>query len=161
MKHIFPVLALLLLLSDPATAQSFELVVRDNLAKMNMEQVSRLTTDSLVVTAVSDQGRSKVNYLNRALTEKERKAVLSFLKTYPMDSLQAVYFMDYSNYTVIDEEHYPRSIELSIAYNGRSVGSKATNAWVGYYDRLFQMMNQLLPREAGIVLDKSKFNVFY
>lgn len=144
-----------------AGAQQFEIIVRDNLAKMNMEQVSKITSDSVVITAVSDQGRSRVNYLNRLLTEKERDAMVGFLAKYPLDSLVQEYFKDYSNFTIIDEEHYPRSLDITIVVGDKRISSKATNAWVGLYDRLFKMMNTILPSEAGILLDKSKFNVFY
>lgn len=147
--------------STIAGAQQFEIIVRDNLAKMNMEQVSKITSDSVVITAVSDQGRSRVNYLNRLLTEKERVAMMGFLARYPLDSLVQEYFKDYSNFAIIDEEHYPRSIDITIVVGDKRISSKATNAWVGLYDRLFKMMNTILPPEAGILLDKSKFNVFY
>jgi hypothetical protein len=144
-----------------SSAQQFEIIVRDNLAKMNMEQISKITSDSVVITAVSDQGRSRVNYLNRRLTEKERRVVNDFLKSYPVDSLVQEYFKDYSNFTIIDEEHYPRALELTVSIGDKRTTSKATNAWVGLYDRLFRMMNTILPSEAAILLDKSKFNVFY
>lgn len=150
-----------LLWSLSSSAQQFEIIVRDNLAKMNMEQVSKITSDSVVITAVSDQGRSRVNYLNRRLTEKERRVVNDFLKSYPVDSLVQEYFKDYSNFTIIDEEHYPRALEVTVSIGDNRITSKATNAWVGLYDRLFQMMNTILPSEAAILLDKSKFNVFY
>jgi hypothetical protein len=150
-----------LLWSLSSSAQQFEIIVRDNLAKMNMEQVSKITSDSVVITAVSDQGRSRVNYLNRRLTEKERRIVNDFLKSYPVDSLVQEYFKDYSNFTIIDEEHYPRALEVTVSIGDKRTTSKATNAWVGLYDRLFRMMNTILPSEAAILLDKSKFNVFY
>jgi len=150
-----------LLWSLSSSAQQFEIIVRDNLAKMNMEQVSKITSDSVVITAVSDQGRSRVNYLNRRLTEKEQRVVNDFLKSYPVDSLVPEYFKDYSNFTIIDEEHYPRALEVTVSIGDKRTTSKATNAWVGLYDRLFRMMNTILPSEAAILLDKSKFNVFY
>ncbi|MFN8153474.1 MAG: hypothetical protein U0Y08_04200 [Bacteroidia bacterium] len=144
-----------------AEAQTFEVVIRDNMGRMNMEQNYRFTNDSLVITAVSDNGRTHVNYLNRKLTAAEKKSVADFVSKFPVDSLREVYFDDYSNYTIIDEQHYPRSIDLMITRKETTYVSKATNAWVGLYNRVFELVNSMVPQETIIPFDKSKFNVFY
>lgn len=144
-----------------ADAQSYEIVIRDNLARMNMEQNYKFTTDSLVITSVSDNGRTHVNYLNRKLTPEEKKTLTTFIQKFPADSIKEVYFDGYSNYEIIDDEHFPRSIDLMITKKNIIYVSKATNSWVRLYDQLFEVVNKMIPAEARIAYDKSKFNVFY
>lgn len=144
-----------------ANAQVYEIVIHDNTAHMNMAQDYKITTDSLVITAVSDNGRTHVNYLNRKLTTAEKKSMLEFMKKFPVDSLKELYFDGYSNYEVIDDEHFPRSVDLMITRNNITYVSKMTNVWVALYNRIFEMVNVLVPEEAKIAYDKSKFNVFY
>lgn len=161
MKKVLVLLLLVCAVAIKAEAQTYEIVIRDNLAKMNMEQNYRITTDSLVITAVSDNGRTHVNYLNRKLSAGEKKLLQEFMMKYPADSLKEVYFDGYSNYQIIDDEHYPRSIDMMITKKDTSYVSKATNAWVKLYDQLFEVVNGLVPPETKIIFDKSKFNVFY
>lgn len=142
-------------------AQGWQIEIKDNLAKMNMEQVYRITPDSLIITGKSDYGRSNVNYLNRKLNETEKKSIGMLIAKFPVDSLKEVYFNDYSNFKQIDEENYPRSIDVKLEVKGKSYSSKATNAWVELYNRLFEALNPVFPPEVRIRLDKSKFNVFY
>jgi len=142
-------------------AQSLEIIIKDNMAKMNMEQVYRITNDSLIITGKGDYGRSNVNYLQRALTPKEQKNITGILKAFPVDSLKPEYFDGYANFAQIDDENYPRSMELSIEHNGKKISSRATNAWVRLHVLFFDLINPLFPPEVQITLDKSKFNVFY
>lgn len=160
MKKILSAM-LVAMISITVNAQKFEVTVRDNMSRMNMEQSYRFTNDSLIITAVSDNGRTHVNYLSRKLTSAEKKMVADFMLKYPADSLKEVYFEDYKNYTIIDDEHFPRSIDMMITTKETTRVSKATNAWVGLYNRMFELVNQLVPAETRIDYDKSKFNVFY
>jgi hypothetical protein len=144
-----------------SVAQEFKIEIVDNLSRMNSNQTYRFTKDSLVITAVSDYGRSHVNYLERLLKEEEKKTLQVLLKKFPLDSVKAEYFMGYDQFKQIDAENFPRSIELNMEYGEKKVQSRATNAWVGLYARLFDALNPLLPAEVRIDFDKDKFNVFY
>lgn len=159
-KNIFSILVFVLL-TQMGVAQSWQIIIKDNMAKMNMEQAYRITNDSLIITGKSDYGRSNVDYLKRALTPKEQKLMAGILKTFPADSLKPEYFDGYANFQQINDENYPRSITLQIDQQGKSISSIATNAWVNLYIRLFDLINPIFPPEVQITLDKSKFNVFY
>ncbi len=150
-----------LLCFHSSIAQEWQIEIRDNMARMNMEQAYRFTPDSLIITGKSDYGRSNVNYLQRKLSENEIRQLSALIKKFPADSLKPVYFNDYSNFKQIDEENYPRSIDLVLIKNGNTYVSKATNAWVELYVRLFDGVNPIIPSEVRISLDKSKINVFY
>ena len=148
-------------LAQMGLAQSWQIIIKDNMAKMNMEQAYRITNDSLIITGKSDYGRSNVDYMKRALTPKEQKQIASILKTFPADSLKPEYFDGYSNFQQINDENYPRSIELTIEQKGKTISSRSTNAWVRLQVQFFDLINPIFPPEVQITLDKSKFNVFY
>ena len=159
--RFIPVL-LLILASGLLSAQSaWQVEIKDNTARMNMDQVYKITGDSLVITGQGDYGRSNVNYLRRPITSEERKRVEDFMKSFPLDSIRPEYFNDYSNFKIIDADNYPRSIELNISWADKTIQSRATNVWVGLFDRIFEGLNPLFPPEVRIKWDKSKFNVFY
>jgi hypothetical protein len=149
------------LLAQMGVSQSSQIIIKDNMAQMNMEQAYRITMDSLIINGKADYGRSNVNYLQRALTEKERKQFTQILKSFPADSLLPDYFDGYADFKTIDSENYPRSIEITIEKNGKSISSRATNAWVRLHVQLFDKLNAFFPAEVQILLDKNKFNVFY
>ena len=161
MKRTLLGLGLFLLLTQWSTAQTSQIIIKDNMAQMNMEQAYRITMDSLIITGKADYGRSNVNYLQRALTEKERKQFALILKSFPADSLLPDYFDGYADFKTIDAENYPRSIEITIEKNGKTKSSRATNAWVRLHVELFDKLNAFFPAEVHILLDKNKFNVFY
>jgi hypothetical protein len=75
--------------------------------------------------------------------------------------LRPEYFDGYANFQQIDDENYPRSIELSIEHKGKTISSRSTNAWVRLQVQFFDLINPIFPPEVQITLDKSKFNVFY
>ncbi len=159
-KNIVSIL-LLVSLAQMGVAQSWQIIIKDNMAKMNMEQAYRITNDSLIITGKSDYGRSNVNYLQRALTPKEQKFIAGVLKSFPVDSLKPEYFDGYANFQQINDENYPRSIELTIEQKGKTISSRSTNAWVRLQVQFFDLINPIFPTEVQITLDKSKFNVFY
>lgn len=150
-----------MLLAQWSVAQTNQMVIKDNMAQMNMEQAYRITMDSLIITGKSDYGRSNVNYLQRALTPKEQKQFSEILKSFPADSLKPDYFDGYADFKTIDADNYPRSIEILIENKGKVISSRATNAWVRLHVQLFDKLNPFFPSEVQILLDKSKFNVFY
>jgi hypothetical protein len=161
MKKNILIVFCLVLLAQMGLSQSWQVIIKDNMAQMNMEQAYRLTNDSLIITGKADYGRSNVNYLQRALTPKEKKQFTEIMKTFPVDSILPEYFDGYADFKTIDAENYPRSIEISIEKEGRIVSSRATNAWVRLHVQLFDKLNSFFPKEVHILLDKSKFNVFY
>lgn len=160
-RSCFFLYILFFLIIPKSYCQSWEITIKDNLARMNMEQRFRITPDSLIISGKSDYGRSNVDYLRRLITSVERKQMEQWISTFPIDSLRPVYFNDYSNFSQIDEENYPRSIDIELIYGEKKVFSKATNAWVGLYNRLFDSINPMLPAEVKINYDRSWFNVFY
>lgn len=161
MKGIKLTIAMFMLLTQWSMAQNNQIVIKDNMSQMNMEQAYRITSDSLIITGKSDYGRSNVDYLQRALTPKEQKQFAEILNTFPADSLLPEYFDGYANFKTIDSENYPRSIEIMIDKKGKSISSRSTNAWVRLQVQLFDQLNPFFPEEVRIALDKSKFNVFY
>lgn len=161
MKRNILIVFCFVLLAQMGVAQSWQIIIKDNMAKMNMEQAYRITNDSLIITGKSDYGRSNVDYLKRALTPKEQKLISGILKSFPADSLKPEYFDGYANFQQIDDENYPRSIELSIEHKGKTISSRSTNAWVRLQVQFFDLINPIFPPEVQITLDKSKFNVFY
>lgn len=163
-RYLLFIFLLLILFSGSgiAIAQTvWEVEIKDNTARMNMDQVYKITGDSVIITGQGDYGRSKVNYLRRLITAEEKKKVEDFMNSFPFDSIRPEYFNDYSNFKIIDADNYPRSIELRIIRADSTIQSRATNVWVGLYDRLFEGFNPLFPPEVRIKWDKSKFNVFY
>lgn len=156
-----PILLLLMASGILSAQPTWEVKIKDNTARMNMDQVYKITGDSLIITGQGDFGRSNVNYLRRQITPEERKRVEDFMKNFPLDSIRPEYFNDYSNFKIIDADNYPRSIELRITWADKTIQSRATNVWVGLFDRIFAGVNPLFPPEVRIKWDKSKFNVFY
>ncbi len=161
MKKNIVIILLFVSLAQMGVAQSWQIIIKDNMAKMNMEQAYRITNDSLIITGKSDYGRSNVDYLKRSLTPKEQKLIAGILKSFPSDSLKPEYFDGYANFQQINDENYPRSIELTIEQKGKTISSRSTNAWVRLQVQFFDLINPIFPPEVQITLDKSKFNVFY
>ncbi|MFN0189920.1 MAG: hypothetical protein ACKVQV_14565 [Bacteroidia bacterium] len=161
MKKNILIVFCFVLLAQMGVSQTWQIIIKDNMAKMEMEQSYRITNDSLIITGKSDYGRTNVDYLLRALTPKEQKQIASILRTFPADSLKPDYFDGYADFKTIDAENYPRSIEIRIENKGKMVSSRATNAWVRLHIQLINSLNPFFPKEVQILLDKSKFNVFY
>lgn len=135
--------------------------LEDNTGKMNVAYIYYITSDSLFIKGVSDYGRTRVNYLARILTSEEKKRFADFLSGYPFDLVQEKYFNDYSNYTFIDYENFPRAMKLNLRKGNHEISSEMTNAWVGVYDLVLQHLNTIVPAEVKITYDKSAFTAFY
>lgn len=147
--------------SFTAFSQQLSISINDNLGSQYVSSAYFITNDSLVITGVSDKGNTHVNYLNRKLTPEEITSLQSFIKSFPIDSLKDVFFNDYSNFEYISAENFPRMIELEINNGKTTVKSKATNAYVESFARLFNELNKMIPAEVQIKYDRNKFNAFY
>lgn len=154
-------LSLFLCCGNLSKAQSDTLRIEDNTATIEQLTTYILTRDSLVILARSDYGRARYDYLHRALTKKEQKRFDQFIHSFPFDSLKEVYFTDYSNFPVIDADHFPRVIDVHLYRSGKTLHSKATNAWVQAFAAIIDWINPILPAETRIQYNKSTFNAFY
>ena len=148
-------------ISWEANSQHFSIVINDNLNTQYNSAIYQITNDSLIITGISDFGRAHVNYINRKLNKLEVTTLQQFIKNYPLDSLKEIYFNDYSNFQYISADNFPRVLELELAKGKKKVNSKATNAYVILYDKLFEVINPLLPDEVKVKYERDKFNAFY
>ncbi|MFM9007509.1 MAG: hypothetical protein ACKOQY_00460 [Bacteroidota bacterium] len=157
----FAVLLLIIVLHTvDCLAQPWEIRIVDNVGRMNMDQRYRITPDSLIVTGLSDYGRTQVSYIQRALNPREKRRMAHFMKSFHADRLRDEYFDGYGNFQVIHEGNYPRSIVLEVTVNGKPYTSRGTNAWVEAYSRIFNVMNPMLPDEVRIVYSKEGLTQF-
>ncbi|HKR03379.1 MAG TPA: hypothetical protein VJY62_01985 [Bacteroidia bacterium] len=137
------------------------LTISDN---VNMQFISNdylVTKDSIIIKGDSDYGRTKVNYMSRALTKTEKKNLEKFMKTFPADSLWETYFSEYNNMEYISPEHFPRVIEIKFEYKEKKYKTKMTNCYVYKAADLFDFLNPLFPPEVRIKFKKEDFNAFY
>lgn len=165
MKNIAAAFFLIFVFALSAEAQhskkNISIAIKDN---VNMQFISNdyyITNDSLIIRGDSDYGRTKVRYIGRALSKKEKKGIKNFLKTFPADSLEDAYFSDYSNMSYISPEHYPRVVTLEMEYNGKEYKSKMTNCYATKIADLCIFLNDLFPPEVRIKLKKEEFNAFF
>lgn len=152
---VFKIAACLLLITGFINGQNPGIEIIDNVAQMNMEQRYIFSNDSLIITGVSDYGRTRIVYLQRKLENKELRYLKKFIRTFPAEKLKDEYFDDYSNFKVISDENYPRSITLKIHKNGKEYVSKSTNVYVVDYQKLFRSLNPMIPDEVRIRYEKS------
>jgi hypothetical protein len=159
MKIIFSFI--LFALTMPVMAQQFSIYINDNRGNQNIAYEYRMTEDSLVITGISDYGKTKVNYMSRRYTKEEYRSLKNFFKTFSLDSLRNQYFAPYSNFEYISADHFPRVIELLLHVNGKERRVKTTNAYVNYLTPFFERINTLLPEEVKIRLKKEDFPKVY
>ncbi|CAN5364108.1 hypothetical protein BH11BAC2_BH11BAC2_10000 [soil metagenome] len=155
------ILVVMMFVTRITFAQNFSLELSDNNGVMEQKNVFKVTQDSLSIVARSDYGRSIVNYLNRSLTPDEKIGMSKYLKAFPLDSIQKLYFNEYNNFQFIDADHAPRAFELKIVVGDSTYESAATNAYVYLYARLITQLNTMLPAEVKINYDINKFKAFY
>ena len=141
-------------------AQPWGIRIVDNVGRMNMDQRYRITPDSLIVTGVSDYGRTQVSYIQRQLKPVEKRRMTRFMKSFHADRLRDEYFDGYGNFQVIHEGNYPRSIAIEVTVEGKPYASRGTNAWVEAYSRIFNVVNPMLPDEVRIVYRKEGLTQF-
>ena len=130
-----------------SVAKSYRIKVTDNRNLQLNSYEYLFKDDSLKIFGTSDNGKSKVSYLSKKLSKKERKAIRNFINTFPVDSLQSEYFDEFTSFGYITSDHFPRVIEVEIRRGLTQYKSKATNAWVAKYVELFSFLNTYIPDE--------------
>ncbi len=128
-------------------SKSYRIKVTDNRNLQLNSYEYLFKDDSLKIFGTSDNGKSKVSYLSRKLTKKERKSIRNFINAFPVDSLQSEYFDEFTSFGYITSDHFPRVIEVEIRRGLTQYKSKATNAWVAKYVELFDFLNSYIPDE--------------
>lgn len=135
--------------------------IKDNINHQfnNIEYFIR--NDSLIIRAASDFGRTKVNYLERKLKKDERKAIASFMKSFPMDSLRENYFDEFNSFGYIAADHFPRVIDAEIKIGDIQKKVKATNVYVILLSRMIDFLNTYFPSETRIKFVQADFKASY
>lgn len=139
----------------------YTIIVTDNYNMQFLLNEYRITQDSLVITALNDKGVTRIDYLKRKLTGKEKKSLKSFFRTFNTDSLQNEYFSDFNNLKFIDYSHYPKLINVVLTAPYLSKKIKVTNCFVYRISDLINMINPLFPPEVRIKYNKDDFDKTY
>lgn len=142
-------------------AGNFFIEIKDNTGIQYVSNDYTITDDSLFIRGDSDYGRKKVDYLRRKLTKAEKRQIIAFMKTYPIDSLDDVYFNEFNNLGYISADHFPRVVEVEGIYKGKNFKTKMTNCYAAKIVNVCELMNKLVPGEVRIKLRKEDFNAFY
>ncbi len=149
-------------LSAQRHSQAYRIKIEDNRNLQYNSYEYLFKDDSLTISGMADFGRTRVSYLKLKLTKKQRKTILNYLKTFPLDSLQKEYHDDYHNFGYIAADHFPRVIDLEIRVGLKQYFSKAANAYVNHYGRLIQFLNDFIPDETvRIKFKESDFKKSY
>lgn len=151
------VLIFLLLSVKLSFSQDISIYIADNRGNQNISYDYLFTNDSLVITGVSDYGKTKVDYLKRKLTKEETKSLKTFFKKFALDSVKENYFYDYSNFDYISADHFPRVIEVRFKIGERKSYTKITNAYVLYLADFFNEVDKLLPAEVKFQLKPADY----
>lgn len=154
MKRLLILAFILPLLSQ---AQDFTIYITDNRGKQYISYNYLITTDSLIIAGLSDNGKTNVNYLSRKLSKGESKSLNSFLKDFTMEKLNETYFGEYANFSYINSDNYPRVIEARLVSGERKKMTKLTNAYVNALKPLFDKIETLLPDEVKFGLKPEDF----
>lgn len=149
------------LLSFTASSQYYKININDNRNSAKNYSEYRITQDSLIIQSVSDVDHTNVDLLRRALKKKEKKRMLKFINTFPLDSLKEYYFTDYIDNVNMSADNFVRQITMDIVRDGKVAHSLITNSYVAIYARLFDEVNKMLSAELKIVYDKTKFKGIY
>lgn len=157
------------LLSHAALAQkkknslkeSYSITISDNVNLQYQEYNYHFWNDSLVITGLSDFGRSHVSYLRRKLEKEERKKITDFIFQLHADSLDTAYFHEFASFGYISADHFPRVINLEIRYHGKVVNSKITNCYVRKVATLFEFLNQFYSKEVHILYRENDFKASF
>ena len=134
--------------------------INDNTGLQFVSNDYIFTQDSLLIRGDSDYGRQKLNYLKRKLTRQELKKIKSFLKSFPLDSLEDVYFSEYNNMDYISADHYPRVLIIEVNFNSKDYKTKMTNCYAYKIADMVSFFNTFIPDEVDIKLRKEDFNAF-
>ncbi|HMT30071.1 MAG TPA: hypothetical protein PKD91_12405 [Bacteroidia bacterium] len=144
-----------------AQSGSFEIHIIDNASMYNNRMEYHITCDSLLITGLSDYGRTPVRYHQRKLTKKECRNVKKFLHTFPIDSLDDLYNNEFNPADYSDKGYYPRLMEITVNNGSKSHYYRTVNCWVRHSDNIIQVINPLIPSEVRIKYNKADFNAFY
>lgn len=141
--------------------QMLFIFIKDNTALQYVSNEYTFTSDSLKIRGDSDYGRKKIDYLARKLTRQEFKKITAFLKSFPLDSLEDAYFSDFTNMPYLSPDNYPRIVEVEGIFKGKLFKTKMTNCYAEKIAGLCTFLNEFIPSEVQIRLNKEKFNAFY
>jgi hypothetical protein len=136
---------------------AFRIYISDNHNLQYEERNYLITGDSLIITALSDNGKSNVNYLRRATTRDEKAKLQRFMKQFPVDKINELYFKDYANLGYISPDHYPRVIDMELENGGVKKKTRINNIFVPQFADLFKTVNEILPAEVKIKYEESQF----
>ena len=139
------------------TKNKFQIRISDNHNIQNEAWNYTITGDSLIITGLSDYGKSTVEYMRKKLTAEEKKKLQDFMLKFHIDKFNELYFKDYANLGYITPEHYPRVIDMEISNLGKSKKIRINNSWVPEFAALFKAINPLLPVEVRIKYEEQEF----
>lgn len=165
MAKYFFILILSLGFFDFASAQKkiskIDITISDNNGFQFLSQDYRITHDSLFITGVSDNGKTKVDYLKRMLTKSEKKQIQLFFTKFSCDSLQKEYFNEFNSMGYITYDHYPRVINMTLKKNDNYCETKITNCFVFRVSNMINYLNDFFPAEVKIFFKKEDFKEAY
>ncbi len=150
-----------LFLSLQMSAQQFSVFISDNRGSQNLSYNYTITNDSLIITGLSDYGKTEVNYLSKKHSKEQIKSLKIFFKTFLIDSIHESYAGEFTNFTYITAEHCPRVIELKMYVDHKKVFTKITNAYVKYLSPFFDEIDAILPEEVQFKLQPDDFGATY
>lgn len=136
---------------------SFRIFLSDNHNLQYEANYYTVTNDSLVISGLADYGKSRVDYLKRKLNPEEHESLAEFMHTFVPDTLNSLYFKDYSNLEYISPDHFPRVIDLELMNKGKSKIIRINNCFVPQLTGLFEMVNTLVPDEVKIKFSEVDF----
>jgi hypothetical protein len=143
------------------SAQQFSIFISDNRGSQKLEYNYNITNDSLIITGISDYGKTEVNYLSRKHSKEQVQSLNNFFKTFLIDNIQESYAGEFTNFKYITADHCPRVIELKIYLGEKKVFTKITNAYVKYLSPFFDEINSILPDEVRFKLQPDDFGATY
>ena len=138
-----------------------DITISDNNGFQFLSQDYRITHDSLYITGVSDNGKTKVDYLKRMLTKVEKKQIQLFFTKYNCDSLRKEYFNEFNSMGYISYDHFPRVINITLKKNENYCETKITNCFVYRASNMINYLNDFFPAEVKIFFKKEDFKVAY
>lgn len=131
----------------------FSIYITDNKNVQYQAFEYSVTQDSLVISGLSDYGKSKIDYSRRAFTAEEKTRLSKFMLQFPLAKFSELYFKDYANLGYISPEHFPRVIDITISNLGKSKKIRINNCYVVEFAGLFDLLNTMLGDEVKIVYD--------
>ncbi|HNQ12277.1 MAG TPA: hypothetical protein PKH65_06570 [Bacteroidia bacterium] len=134
-------------------------IIKDNSNTLYNSNTYQLSSDSIILRCVSDYGRSRFTYLEKALTEEQKlhfaKSVNEILKL----EFDSVYFTPFhSPDAYIDESSGPRVFDFSIQEDGHiKMHTSINNSYLLKYKKVVDFVNHFLSDEIKIKYTESEF----